>query len=125
MRRRDDDGKEREQLLASYQAMNNPAKNVARVVTELRAGIGTRSHEWANEGATSESAASRHWIAGTAGKIAELRELKQKDREFIGTDTRRRGTRPKRSSRGGIGVSLVKARRRCWILSPVPARTRR
>ena len=46
--------------------------------------MSTGSQEWANEGATSKSAASRHWMAATAGKIAELRERKLGEREFIG-----------------------------------------
>ena len=84
VRRSDEDGKEREQVLASYQAMRDPENNAAKVVTTLQAGMSTRSQEWANEGATSKSAASRYWMEATAGKIAELRERKLMQREFIG-----------------------------------------
>ena len=84
VRRCDADGKEREQVLASYQAMRDPENNAAKVVTTLQAGMSTRSQEWANEGATSKSAASRYWMSATAGKIAELRERKLVEREFIG-----------------------------------------
>ena len=48
VRRSDADGKEREQVLASYQAMRDPANNAAKVVTTLQAGMSTRSQEWAN-----------------------------------------------------------------------------
>ena len=40
--------------------------------------------EWANEEAASKSAASRHWIAATAGKIAGLREREVRSGKFIG-----------------------------------------
>jgi hypothetical protein len=51
VRRCDAGGKEREQVLASYQAMRDPDNNAAKVVTTLQAGMSTRSQDWANEGA--------------------------------------------------------------------------
>ena len=71
VRRCDSEGKEREQVLASYQAMRDPDNNAAKVVTTLQADMCTRSQEWANEGVTSKSAASRYWMEATSGKIAE------------------------------------------------------
>jgi transposase-like protein len=84
VRRSDADGKEREQVLASYQAMRDPDNNAAKVVTMLQAGMSTRSQEWANEGVTSKSAASRYWMEATAGKVAELRERNIAQHEFVG-----------------------------------------
>jgi putative transposase len=84
VRRRGADGTESEHLLASYQAMSNPANNAAAVVTALGAGMSTRSQAWAHSGATSKSAASRHWIEATAAKVAELRERDLRGTEFFG-----------------------------------------
>ncbi len=84
VRRCDSEGKEREQVLASYPAMRDPDNNAAKVVTTLQAGMSTRSQEWTNEGVTSKSAASRYWMEATAGKIAELRERPLEQHEFIG-----------------------------------------
>lgn len=84
VRRRGADGKEREHVLSSYQAMNDPANNAAAVFTVLRAGMSTRSQAWAGGEATSKSAASRHWIEATAAKIAELRERDLRGTEFFG-----------------------------------------
>jgi putative transposase len=84
VRRRGADGGEREHVLASYQAMSEPANNAAGVVTALRAGMSTRSQAWASDGVMSKSAASRHWIAATAAKVAELRERDLRGREFFG-----------------------------------------
>jgi hypothetical protein len=71
VRRYDVGGKEREHVLASYQAMRDPDNNAAKVVTTLQADMCTRSQEWANEGVTSKSAASRYWMEATSGKIAD------------------------------------------------------
>ena len=84
VRRRGADGGEREHVLASYQAMRDPANNAAAVVTALRAGMSTRSQAWASDGAMSKSAASRHWIEATAAKVAELRERDLRGPEFFG-----------------------------------------
>ena len=84
VRRRGADGAEREHVLASYEAMRNPANNTAAVVTALRAGMSTRSQAWASDGVVSKSAASRHWIAATAAKVAELRERDLRGTEFFG-----------------------------------------
>lgn len=78
------DGLEREHVLSSYQAMNDPTNNATAVVTALRAGMSTRSHAWASENATSKSAASRYWIEATAAKISELRERDLRGTEFFG-----------------------------------------
>lgn len=78
------DGTEREHVLASYAAMRDPTNNAAAVVSALGAGMSTRSQEWANEGAVSKSAASRHWIEATAAKIAELRERDLRTTPFFG-----------------------------------------
>jgi transposase-like protein len=78
------DGREREHVLASYEAMREPANNAARVVRELAAGMSTRGVEWANEEATSKSAASRHWIKASAAKIEELRQRELKIHECVG-----------------------------------------
>jgi hypothetical protein len=45
VRRCDSEGKEREQVFASYQAMRDPDNNAAKVVTTLQAGMSTRSQE--------------------------------------------------------------------------------
>lgn len=84
VRRRGADGSEREHVLASYQAMSQPANNAAGVVTALRAGMSTRSQAWASDGAMSKSAASRHWIEATAAKVAELRERDLRSTQFFG-----------------------------------------
>jgi hypothetical protein len=84
VRVRGEDGVEREYVLASYQAMRDPANNAARVVKELSAGMSTRSQEWANEAVTSKSAASVHWIKASAAKIEELRQRELKTGEFVG-----------------------------------------
>jgi transposase-like protein len=84
VRRRGADGGEREHVLASYQAMSEPANNAARVVTALHAGMSTRSQAWASDGVMSKSAASRHWITATAVKVAELRERDLRGTEFFG-----------------------------------------
>ena len=84
VRRRGADGQEREHVLASYEAMRNPANHTADVVTTLRAGMSTRSQAWASDGVVSKSAASRHWIAATAAKVAELRERDLRGTEFFG-----------------------------------------
>ena len=84
VRVRGTDGREREHVLASYQAMRDPANNAAQVVKELAAGMSTRGLEWANEEATSKSAASRYSIKATAVKLEELRQRDLKAREFIG-----------------------------------------
>lgn len=84
VRRRDADGTEREHVLASYQAMSEPANNAARVVTALRAGMSTRSQAWASAGVMSKSAASRHWIAASAAQVAALRERDLRGTEFFG-----------------------------------------
>jgi hypothetical protein len=84
VRRRGADGGEREHVLSSYKAMRNPANNAAAVVTALRGGMSTRSQAWASDGATSKSAASRHWIEATAAKVAELRERDLRGTEFFG-----------------------------------------
>ena len=78
------DGTEREHVLASYRAIREPSNNAAAVVTALRAGMSTRSQAWANEGVMSKTAASRHWIAATAAKIAELRERDLSQTAFFG-----------------------------------------
>ncbi len=78
------DGTEREHVLASYRAIREPGNNAAAVVTALRAGMSTRSQAWANEGVMSKTAASRHWIAATAAKIAELRERDLSQTTFFG-----------------------------------------
>lgn len=78
------DGTEREHVLASYAAMRDSTNHAAAVVSALGAGMSTRSQEWANEGAVSKSAASRHWIAATAAKIAELRERDLRRTPFFG-----------------------------------------
>lgn len=78
------DGTEREHVLASYRAIREPGNNAAAVVTALRAGMSTRSQAWANEGVMSKTAASRHWIAATAAKIAELRERDLSKTAFFG-----------------------------------------
>jgi putative transposase len=74
VRKRGEDGTEREHVLASYAAMRRPGNNAAAVVTALGAGMSTRSQAWASEGVMSKTAASRHWIEATAAKITELRE---------------------------------------------------
>jgi len=84
VRRRGADGGEREHVLASYQAMSDPANNAARVVLAMRAGMSTRTQAWASDGAMSKSAASRHWIEATAAKVAELRERDLRGTEFFG-----------------------------------------
>ena len=84
VRRRGADGGEREHVLASYQAMSQPANNAAGVVTAMRAGMSTRSQAWASAGAMSKSAASRHWIEATAAKVAELRERDLRGTQFFG-----------------------------------------
>jgi transposase-like protein len=84
VRIRGEDGREREHVLASYQAMRDPANNAGRVVRELGAGMSTRGLEWANEGATSKSAASVHWIKASAAKIEELRQRELKTGGFVG-----------------------------------------
>jgi len=84
VRRRGADGGEREHVLASYQAMSQPANNAAGVVTAMRAGMSTRSQAWASDGAMSKSAASRHWIEATAAKVAELRERDLRSTQFFG-----------------------------------------
>ncbi len=78
------DGTEREHVLASYRAIREPGNNAAAVVTALRAGMSTRSQAWANESVMSKTAASRHWIAATAAKIAELRERDLSQTAFFG-----------------------------------------
>lgn len=78
------DGTEREHVLASYAAIRQPGNNAAAVVTALRAGMSTRSQAWANEGAMSKTAASRHWIEATAAKIADLRERDLSKTAFFG-----------------------------------------
>lgn len=84
VRRKNADGSESEHVLASYQAIRDPANNAAAVVTALAAGMSTRSHQWASKGAVSKSAASRHWIKATAAKIGELRERDLRGTEFFG-----------------------------------------
>jgi len=84
VRRAGADGKEREHVLTSYQAISDPANNAAAVVTALAAGMSTRSQEWASEGVMSKSAASRHWIEATAAKITELRERDLRKMIFFG-----------------------------------------
>ena len=78
------DGTEVEHVLASYAAMRTPGNNAAAVVTALRAGMSTRSQEWASEGVMSKSAASRHWMEATAAKITELRERDLRKMVFFG-----------------------------------------
>ena len=84
MRRRGADSKESEHALACYLSIRDLANNAAKVVTALEAGMSTRSQEWANERAASKSAASRHWISATAGKITELRQRELRSWEFVG-----------------------------------------
>lgn len=84
VRLRGADGKEREHVLVSYEAMRCPTNNAARVVRELAAGMSTRGLEWANEEATSKSAASRHWIKASAAKIEELRQRDLNTHEWVG-----------------------------------------
>ena len=84
VRRRGGDGIEREHVLSSYATMRSPSNNAAAVVKALGAGMSTRSQEWASDGATSKSAASRHWIESTAAKIGELRERDLRNTRFFG-----------------------------------------
>lgn len=84
VRRKNADGSESEHVLASYQAMRDPANNAAAVVTALSAGMSTRAQAWASRGAVSKSAASRHWIKATAAKIGELRERDLRGTQFFG-----------------------------------------
>ncbi len=84
VRCRNADGSESEHVLASYRAMRDPANHAAAVVTALSAGMSTRTHAWASQGAVSKSAASRHWIKATAAKIGELRERDLRGTEFFG-----------------------------------------
>ncbi len=63
VRRRGADGGEREHVLASYQAIRDPANNAAAVVTALRAGMSTRSQAWASDGLRGSSARRRTRVA--------------------------------------------------------------
>ena len=84
VRRKNADGSESEHRLASYEAMRDSANNAAAVVAALSAGMSTRTHAWASQGAVSKSEASRHWIKATAAKIGELRERDLRGTEFFG-----------------------------------------
>lgn len=83
VRRKVEDGTEREHLLASYAAMREPGNNAAAVVKALSGGMSTRSQAWAKDGVMSKTAASRHWVQATAAKIGELRERDLRGKTFF------------------------------------------